>query len=94
VTGTGPGAPAQVRPKRALIGCLMMVPGFFGGGMIGALVAKVVGSMRECVPVEGYPACDVWSFVVPGGVIGIVLLPSLVLWRLRRTNGQGNSSRS
>jgi len=72
----------------------MMVPGFFGGGMVGALVAKVVGSMRECAPPEGYPACDVWSFVVPGGLIGIVLLPSLVLWRLRRTSGQGNSSRS
>jgi len=72
----------------------MMVPGFFGGGMVGALVAKVVGSMRECAPPEGYPACDVWSFVVPGGLIGIVLLPSLVLWRLRRTGGQGNSSRS
>ena len=86
--------PADVRPKGLLIGCLMMVPGFFGGGMVGALVAKVVGSMRECAPPEGYPACDVWSFVVPGGLIGIVLLPSLVLWRLRRTSGQGNSSRS
>ena len=66
----------------------MMVPGFFGGGMIGALVAKVVGGMRECVPPEGYPACDVWSFVLPAGVVGVVLLPSLVLWRLRRVNGK------
>jgi hypothetical protein len=73
----------------------MMVPGFFGGGMIGALVAKVVGSMRQCVPPEGYPACDVWSFVLPAGIVGIVLLPSLVLWRLRRVNGDtGNSARS
>jgi hypothetical protein len=77
-----------------LIGCVMMAPGFFGGGMIGALVAKVVGSMRGCAPAEGYLACDVWAFVVPGGLIGIVLLPTLVLWRLRRGGGQGNSSRS
>ena len=72
----------------------MMVPGFFGGGMIGALVAKVVGSMRECAPPEGLPACDLSSYVVPGGLIGIVLLPALVIWRLRRSGGQGNSSRS
>jgi len=62
----------------------MTVPGFFGGGMIGALVAKTVGGMRECVPPQGYPACDVWAYVVPAGVIGMVLLPSVVLWRLRR----------
>ena len=62
----------------------MAVPGFFGGGMIGALVAMAVGGARHCVPPEGFPACDLWSFVAPGALVGIVLLPSLVLWRLRR----------
>jgi hypothetical protein len=73
----------------------MMVPGFFGGGMVGALVAKTVGSIRQCVPPEGFPACDTWSYAVPGAVIGVLVLPSLVLWRLWRGKaGTDNSARS
>jgi len=90
---TGPGAPEGTRPNRAAIGCLMAVPGFFGGGMVGALVAKMVGSLRACTPPEGYPACDLWSYVLPASVVGVIVLPSMVLWRLRRVNGK-NSARS
>ncbi len=87
--------PAAVRPNRFAIGCLMMIPGFFGGGMVGALVAKVVGSARNCAPPEGMPACNTWSYVLPAAVVGVVLLPSLVFWRLRRgRGGPGNSARS
>ena len=89
-----PAAPAA-GPNRFAIGCLMALPGFFGGGMVGALVAKIVGSFTGCPPPEGVPACDLGTYVAPGAVIGLVLLPSLVLWRLRRSAGHpGNSARS
>ena len=66
------------------VGCLTFVVGFFGGGMIGALVAKIVGSARGCIPMEGFPACNVWSFVLPAAVLGAIGLPTAALWRLRQ----------
>jgi hypothetical protein len=65
------------------VGCFTMVIGFFGGGMIAALVAKVVGAARGCVPPEGFPACNTWSFVVPGALMGTLLLPTAAILRLR-----------
>ena len=67
------------------VGCLTVVVGFFGGGMIAALVAKIAGAARGCVPPEGFPACDTWSFVLPGALIGAVLLPTVAIHRLRRS---------
>jgi len=66
------------------VGCLTTVVGFFGGGMIAALVAKVVGALRGCVPPEGFPACNTWSFVLPGALMGALGLPTLAMLRLRR----------
>jgi hypothetical protein len=86
--------PPATPPNRFAIGCLLLLPGLFGGGMVGALVAKVVGNFKRCVPPEGFPACEVWQFVLPGAAIGAVLLPALVLWRVRSGGGQGNSARS
>ncbi|MEP6691331.1 MAG: hypothetical protein ABJD07_09250 [Gemmatimonadaceae bacterium] len=56
-------------------------PGFFGGGMVAVLVAKFVGSMQRCKPPEGFPACGTFEYLIPGAIIGAVVLPSLVLWR-------------
>jgi hypothetical protein len=67
------------------VGCITFVVGFFGGGMIGALVAKIVGSARGCIPMEGFPACDTWSFVLPAAVLGAFALPTAALWRLRQS---------
>jgi hypothetical protein len=66
------------------VGCLTTASGFFGGGMIAALVAKVVGSARGCVPPEGFPACNLWSFVLPGAIIGMIFLPVMAIRRMRR----------
>jgi hypothetical protein len=61
------------------------VVGFFGGGMIAALVAKIAGAMRGCRPPEGFPACDTWAFVLPGMLIGAVVVPVIAIRRLRRS---------
>jgi len=82
-------------PNRAAIGCLLAVPGFFGGGMVGAFVAKLVSSATGCAPPEGLPGCNLAWYLWPGALFGVVLLPSIVLWRLRRVDGgSGNSARS
>jgi hypothetical protein len=66
------------------VGCLTAPIGFFGGGMIAVLVAKFVGSMQQCKPPDGLPACNTFEFLVPGALIGLLGLPTIALYRLRR----------
>ena len=67
------------------VGCLTVTVGFFGGGMIAALVAKVVGSAQGCKPPDGFPACNIWSFVLPGALLGAIVLPAAAIRRLRQS---------
>ena len=71
------------------VGCVMTFAGFFSGGMIAVLVAKIVGSVRGCQPSEGLPACNWWVYAGIGAVIGAVTLPVLVLMRLNRKRRNG-----
>ena len=66
------------------IGCVMTFAGFFGGGMIAVLIAKMVGSVQGCKPPEGLPACNWWVYAGIGALIGAVTLPVGVLIRLNR----------
>jgi len=76
------------------VGCFTAIVGFFGGGMIAALVAKVVGAMQGCKPPEGFPACNTWSFVLPGALIGGLALPAAAVRRLRKGRMRnGNETR-
>jgi hypothetical protein len=52
-------------------------------------VAKVVGEFQQCTPPEGLPACHTFEYLLVGGVIGLVLLPGVAVWRLRRGARQG-----
>ena len=61
------------------------IVGFFGTGMIAILVAKAVGYATGC-PVEaetGAP-CNWFTYAIRGGLLGLVGLPSLVIWRMRK----------
>jgi hypothetical protein len=52
--------------------------------MIAVLVAKLVGSVRGCAPVtESGAPCDWASYWTWGARVGLVLLPTIVLWRMR-----------
>ncbi len=92
--GRRPPVPRQdARPTRfAGLGCLLTVAGFFGGGMIAVLVAKAVGWVRQCTPPEGLPACNTFEYLLTGAVIGMVLLPSIAFWRLRRAAAARNQT--
>jgi hypothetical protein len=74
----------EVIARNIGVGCITTVAGFFSGGMVGVLVAKLVGSIVGCRPVEGLPACNWWVYAGVGAVLGALTLPVLALSRLNR----------
>jgi hypothetical protein len=66
------------------VGCVTMFAGFFSGGMIAVMIAKLVGSVQGCKPAEGLPACNWWVYAGVGAVVGALTLPVLALMRLNR----------
>ena len=90
-----PTAPDTIWPYIG-VGCLTLVVGFFGGGMISVLIGKVVDGVTGCRPAEGLPVCAWWRYVLIGGGIGAVLLPVMALLRLRqgrRSSGDSQATR-
>jgi hypothetical protein len=74
----------EVIARNIGVGCITTFAGFFSGGMVGVLVAKIVGSVQGCKPAEGLPACNWWVYAGVGAVLGAVTLPVLALGRLNR----------
>jgi hypothetical protein len=68
--------------QRVALGCLTIAGGTAGGFMLGTMVSKAVGSIRNCQPAEGLPACNYWLYAVPGALLGLVLVPAITFWRL------------
>jgi hypothetical protein len=66
------------------VGCLTAPIGFFGGGMIAVLFAKIAGAIQDCPPPKDLPACHTFEFLWPGAFIGLIGLPAIALFRLRR----------
>jgi hypothetical protein len=89
--------PTETPPSRwrYLMAVWFAIVGYFAGGMVGVAIAKVVGTLRRCVRPEGFPACDFEMYLRVGGLIGMVILPSVVIWRMwqsdaaRRTSERG-----
>ncbi len=74
------------------VGCVTAIAGFFSGGMIGVLVAKIIGGVQRCEPATGLPACNWHVYAGIGMLIGVITLPVLALNRLRR-NEQATSEK-
>ena len=86
-------APNQDRAARYIgVGCVTAVAGFFSGAMVGVFVAKLVGSIRGCKPLEGLPACDWHVYAGIGMLIGVLTLPVLALRRLRQSDSATRDS--
>jgi hypothetical protein len=84
----------DARPSRFLgLGCLLTLAGFFGGGMIAVVFARIVDWFQRCKAPEGLPACNTFEYLLIGAVIGMVLLPSIAFWRLRRAAAARNRTR-
>jgi hypothetical protein len=77
-------AGSDATARRIGVGCFTAFAGFWSGGMVGVLVAKLVGGARRCTPPEGLPACDWYYYALGGMLLGAVTLPLLALRRLRQ----------
>ena len=80
-----PDGASDAGPHYFGVGCFTTVAGFAGGGMIGVLIAKIVGAAMRC-PSEaetGAP-CSWFTYAVFGAFVGAVLLPVLAISSLRR----------
>lgn len=75
--------PTERVASRVALGCFTTLAGGAGGGILGTMVAKILGSVRNCDPGEGLPACDWHVYAGLGILIGVVVVPSLAFWRLR-----------
>ena len=68
------------------VGCITLVSGFFGGGMIAVLVAKIVGAARSCTPdAETGAPCNWFNYATVGARAGMVLFPTIATLLLRRS---------
>jgi hypothetical protein len=65
------------------VGCFSAIAGFFGGGMIAVMIAKIVGSARGCAPPPDLPACDWASYALVGMLVGVIGLPVVSVMRLK-----------
>ena len=72
--------------RRIGVGCVTALAGLFSGGMLGVMVAKIVGSFRGCNPGPELPACDWHVYAGIGMLIGVLTLPALALNRLLRAD--------
>jgi hypothetical protein len=75
---------AEQRPSRLryLVALPFAVVGYFSGGMLGVGVAKAIGEFNNCTPAEGFPACNFEPYLQVGSLVGLLILPGVVLWRL------------
>jgi hypothetical protein len=75
------------------VGCLTAVVGLVAGGMIAVLIAKFVGAATRCMPDPDTGApCD-WSvYWTWGARIGVILVPTIVLWRMRKVRAASRNS--
>jgi hypothetical protein len=71
------------------VGCITFVSGFFGGGMIAVLIAKIVGATQRCTPdAETGAPCNWFNYAVVGAIAGMVLFPMVAVTLLRRSRSK------
>jgi hypothetical protein len=96
-TGTPVSPTAEERTTRRYrnlgVGCFTTFIGFFGGGMIAVLASKLVAQITNEVQCEGLPTCNWLTWAARGGVLGMVILPTVSVWRLTRGDAEADRSR-
>ena len=70
------------------------IAGLVAGGMIAVLIAKIVGSLQGCrADTETGAPCDWATYWTWGARIGVILLPTVVLVRMRKARAASRNSR-
>jgi hypothetical protein len=90
-----PAPPADApRARLGCIGCLTSVVGLFSGAMIAVFVGLMVRYVTNGPRCPEVPICNWPNYAAVGAVLGLITLPLLTFWRLRRANaGAGSSDR-
>jgi uncharacterized membrane protein len=89
-----PTVPPDERPRYGCIVALLSLSGFFAGGMIAVAFAKVVDKLKGCTPAPGLPACNHTTYLLVGGVIGLITLPTIAIWKARQRASSNGTNRS
>jgi hypothetical protein len=75
------------------VGCLTAVSGMMACAMIAVLLAKIVGFARGCVPDADTGApCDWLTYALRGGLLGLILIPTIVIMRMRKARNVSRNS--
>ncbi|MCC7053493.1 MAG: hypothetical protein IT355_09505 [Gemmatimonadaceae bacterium] len=82
------------RYRNVGVGCFTTFIGFFGGGMIAVLLSKIVAQYLREPQCEGLPTCNWLTWAARGGVVGMIILPTISVWRLKRGDAAHDRSRS
>ena len=76
------------------VGCMTAIAGLVAGGMIAVLIAKIVGSLQGCkADAETGAPCDWATYWTWGARIGLVLLPTVVIMRMRKARAASRNSK-
>ena len=75
------------------VGCLTAVSGMMAFGVLAVLLAKVVGWSSGCAPdAETGAPCNWLTYWLRGAVIGIIVVPTFVIWRIRKARSAHRNS--
>lgn len=67
------------------VGCLAAVSGMMAFGVLAVLLAKAVGWATRCTPdAETGAPCDWLTYWLRGAITGLLLVPTVVIWRMRK----------
>ena len=82
------------RYRNVGVGCFTTFIGFFGGAMTAVLLSKIVYQYLNEPQCEGIPTCNWVTWAARGGVLGMIILPTVSVWRLTRGDAARDRSRS
>jgi hypothetical protein len=75
------------------VGCLSAVSGLMAFGVIAVLLAKGVGYASGCAPdAETGAPCNWLTYAIRGGLLGMILIPTIVIWRMRKARSAHTNS--
>jgi hypothetical protein len=75
------------------VGCMSAIAGAMAFGMIAVLIAKGVSSATSCVNAADPRApCNWLTYWLRGAVIGLVFVPTYVIWRMRKVRSAPTNS--
>src|ERR1041384_8284755 len=75
------------------VGCMTALSGMMAFAMIAVLLAKFVGYAQSCAPdAETGAPCNWLTYAVRGGLVGVVVVPTIVIRRMRKGRAAARNS--